>query len=250
MKVVIGSGGARGVIALGAVDELQRQGFFKDATEFAGVSIGAVIAAGLVLGVSPRKMLRIAAASPMQADIRPANFGMDTGKGLTKLIRRMLGLRQRISLAELHAKTAKTLVICVCNLTDRATEHWTHETHPDVSLLKALRISCSIPLVFGCVKHGGKLYVDGAVADTLPIGSDAANTLAIGFRSADGPIETMEDFVQALRGVRTVVGVPRMHLRLDPGDVDALDFDLSPEKMREAFENGRDQASSWAKKNV
>lgn len=249
MKIVLGSGGARGVIALGAVDELQRQGFFDEATEFAGVSIGSVLAAGLVLGVCPRKMLRTAVRWPMEPDLRPANFGLDRGKGLVKFIQRMLCLKKRITLGELHAQTKKTLVICVCNVSDRVPEYWSHKTHPDMSLVKALRISCSIPFIFGSVRHQGKLYVDGAWADALPMQGDK-DVLAIGFcNDQEGTIETLQDFVEALRTVRPPKN-PRLHLQLDPGAINVFAFDLSPDQLQEAYDSGKEQASRWAKKNV
>lgn len=248
-EIVIGSGGSRGILALGAVYHLQKHGYFDDATTYSGTSVGAVIAVGLALGIDPRRMLRVAAAFPIDPDISPKNFGVDSGKGLVAWIRRLLKLRGKLTLQELHDTTGKTVRICVCNLTDRRVEYWTHETHPTISVLKALRISCSIPLIFSAVMHEAKMYVDGAVVDPLPV-SIPDRALAIGFKTATTRVNTMQDFVEAIQSLRMCPAKPRYHLELDPGDLDSFDFSLDAAILKRSFFNGRDQASSWIKKNV
>jgi hypothetical protein len=248
--VVVSSGGARGLLALGAISELQRAGFLRDASSFAGTSIGAVIAAGLVLGRSPRRILEVAARRPLEAHVSPAHYGLDSGRGLHAWIRRVLGLRRPITLADVYAQTGKKLTICVCNLTDRKAEYWTHETHPNVSLTVALRISCTVPLVFSAVSFRGKLYVDGAVSNAVPVVDDPKRTLVLKFRSPPQPIRSMEDFLGALRTSGGSAAPVRYVVDIDPGALDPLHFALGDEAMREAYAQGRQQASRWVKKNV
>lgn len=248
-ELVVGSGGVRGAVALGAVHHLTRHGILDRVTVFSGTSIGAVIAAGLVLGISPLRMLRTAIRHPLKPDISPNNFGVDSGKGLVVLIRRMLRLDRRTTFRDVHESTGKTLRVCVCNLTDRNVEYWSHHTHPDTSVLQALRISCSIPLVFAGVDVDGKMYVDGAVADPLPVLS-ASRTLAIGFRIKKGTVATMQDFVEAIHASRIPPPTPKYFLELDPGDLDPFDFGLDADAMHKAFAEGQTQASNWTKKNV
>ena len=249
--VVLSSGGARGILALGAASELLRAKVFDRAKSFCGCSIGAVIAAGLVLGRTPRSMLEVAIKHPLEADIAPSNYGLDSGKGLAKWIRRMLGLKQPTTLAQVFQTHRVRLVICVCNVTDRVAEYWSHENYPDMDLVYALRVSCSVPLVFAAVKRNGKMYVDGAVADSLPI-ARPERTLAIAFAPPkSAPIDTIESFVRALRGVPWGhPPKPRFSVDIDPGDVDPLDFTLDPGRMRAAYTSGRRQAARWLKKNV
>jgi predicted acylesterase/phospholipase RssA len=247
-EIVIGSGGSRGIIALGAAFHLQKHGYFENATTYSGTSVGAVIAVGLALGIDPRRMLRVASTSPIEPDIAPKNFGVDSGKGLVAWLRRMLRLRGKMTLRDLHEKTGKTVRICVCNVTDRRVEYWTHETRPEMSVLKALRISCSIPLIFSAVMHDTKMFVDGAVVDPLPVHMPD-HALAIGFKTTK-PIDTMQDFVDAIQSIRMCPRKPRYYVELDPGDLDGFDFSLDAATLKRSFSNGRDQASSWIKKNV
>jgi predicted acylesterase/phospholipase RssA len=234
---------------LGAAWHLQRQGLFDRATTFSGTSIGAVIAAGVVLGRTCRGMLEIAIRYPMRPDVAFERFGMDSGRGLEAFIRRVLGLQGTETLADVHARTHKTVRICVCNVTTRLPEYWTHETHPDVLLTHALRISCSIPFVFATVEHAGHVFVDGAVVDPLPV-SRPTDALAVGFADRRGdPVRTTEEFIDALRVAARAPSSARYVLRLESRDViDAINLSPTPREMRAAFASGRHQASKWTKK--
>jgi predicted acylesterase/phospholipase RssA len=248
-EIVIGSGGSRGIIALGAAFHLKKHGYFERATTYSGTSVGAVIAVGLALGIDPRRMLRVASASPIDPDISPRNFGMDSGKGLVTWLRRMLRVPRKMTLQNLYEKTRKTVRICVCNVTDRRVEYWTHETHPEMPVLKALRISCSVPLIFSAVTHDTKMFVDGAVVDPLPV-LTPEHALAIGFSKATKCVDTMQDFIEAIQSMRIHPSTPRYYVELDPGDLHGFDFSLDAATLKRSFINGRDQASSWIKKNV
>jgi len=260
-ELVLGSGGARGILILGAAAELQRAGIFARLESYRGTSIGAVLAAGLALGRSPRAMLETAIRRPFEPDIAPGGFGVDTGKGLSVWIRRILRLSKPITLRGMYETTGKNLVICVCNVTRGVPEYWSHATHPDTDLLKALRISCSVPLVFAAVTVNRCLYIDGAVVDPVPV-SHERNAMVMAFRpddARDRTIDTMNDFASALcsmcvnaiqnaSGSRTAT--PRYVLDIDPAGVDPLDFAVDGAGMRAAYASGRKQASNWLKKNV
>lgn len=253
-EIVISSGGSRGIYALGAAWELQKRGYLDAVTMYSGTSVGAVIAAGLALGRSPLVMSRRVIRFPLEFDMSIAGhtFGLDPGKGLRTFIRRVLGLRRRMTLARVHETTGKTLRICVCNLSDGLAEYWTHETHPNVDLVTALRISCSIPIMFTPVRYKGKMYVDGAIVDPLPI-VDASKTLAIGFESPKvHSLETMGDFIGALRAaIRPSTTLPCRHfLKLQCMDIDEFQFVLPPPVLKKCFASGKQQASDWIKKNV
>lgn len=248
-EVCIGSGGPRGTLFLGAASCLQREGYFDAATTFSGASVGAVIAAGLVLGRNCRNMLEIAIKHPIQPDIVPGSFGFDTGKGLAQFIRRLLGLRKKMTLADMFARTGKTLRICVCNVSKKRAEYWTHETHPNVSLVHALRISCSVPFMFSAVRYRGDLFVDGAIADHLPC-SCPKNAIAIELNTPPKPIDTGVDFVDALRACAIPRTSPAYHVKIDPGHVDPFDFAPTPKDSRTAFDAGKKQAAQWVKKVV
>ncbi len=250
-ELTISSGGARGVLALGAVHALSKAQALQHVETYSGTSVGAVIAAGLALGVAPGRMLAVAVRHPIQADIKPGRYGLDTGRGLCCWIRRILQLRQKMTLGDVYERTGKKLVVCVCNLSEKKSEYWSHETHPDMSLVKALRISCSIPLVFSAVKHNGHIYVDGAVVQPVPITGNPREAMTIVFDAPPKPINTMNDFVASLRSVVVHSDVcPRYNVVIDPGSVDPLDIGMTADKLQAAYRDGKRQASKWVKKNI
>ena len=253
-ELAISSGGSRGIYALGAAWELQKRGYFESVTVYSGTSVGAVIAAGLALHRSPFAMVRTATRFPLESDMSSPgqNFGLDAGKGLRRFIRRILGLRRRTTLADVYKTTGKTVRICVCNVTDGIPEYWTHITHPDVDLVTALRISCSIPLMFQPVRYASKLYVDGAIVDPLPLLNES-KTLAIGFEyPRSRSLDTMGDFIGALRTAnRPPPGLPtHQFLQLRCTDLDEFQLVLPPAVLKKCFASGKKQASDWVKKNV
>lgn len=264
-RLSISGGGARGVLALGALAELRAKGLLSDVRECTGTSVGAVLAAGVVMGRTPREMLRAAEKFPLDVAALVAAAALSKhGHDDTPLItwiRRVLGIKRKTkppTLGELYRDTGVTLRINVCNITDRKGETWTHATHPRVSLLKALRISCGVPVLFAPVKHDGKAYVDGCVARHDHRDAD----LFIWFRDpttvnqSTAAAENFLSFSAYLAALRETMAAPAARdepahksMGLDAGQLSALDFGLAAPAMREAYASGRRQASVWIKKN-
>ena len=239
----IGSGGARGIVALGALAPLQRAGYFSGVAEYRGSSVGAVLAAGLALGVPPHRMLRACTKNALQTDGGPgaaAGFGIDGGRGLARWITRVLRLRRPLCLREVPA-----LTVCVTNLDARRAEYWSARTHPDADLVSVLRTSCSVPLVFASVVHGGVRYVDGGVADPLP-----AADFRIAFARPPAAPDTVGAFVAALSECPAPPPAARDVLVLDPGDITPLDFGLDAAALAAAYASGAAQARAFVKKNA
>lgn len=238
--MVLASGGARGVCALGAASALKDAGFFDAVQTYSGTSVGALIAAGLALGRHPKAMLAAALRHPMQPDLVPGTYGMDRGRGLARFVNKVLGLRRKVTFAEVP-----NLRVCVYNASRKRPEYWDRTTHPDVSIAFAVRVSCTVPFVFGAVRFRGDLYVDGAVADPVPVRAPQ-RTLAVRF--APRPVDdTLESFTAALRYVEIKSAKWSIELTTD---LQPLAFDAPPHALRRAFEDGKAQASQFVKKNL
>ncbi len=61
------------------------------------------------------------------------------------------------------------VVICATSLTRRAPLYISSASHPDMSVMDALRMSCAIPLYFTPVVLGGEVLVDGCITDCAPV---------------------------------------------------------------------------------
>lgn len=248
-EIVIGSGGARGIVALGTLHELQTQGLLDKVTTFHGTSVGALLCAGLVLGRSSEVMLQRIIKYPLRCDPSTATgFGIDSGKSLVTCIRKVLRIRNNLTLSDVYKQTRKTLYICVCNVSLQKVEYWSHTTHPDVSLLRALRCSCSIPVLFKPVVHQGHLYVDGAVGRHTPPADHPERALTIHFMSKPAAITSWPSYFAALSNVHDGAKT-RFVISLE-SDIDPLSFEFTPEEAQRYFALGQERALQFIKKNM
>lgn len=259
-ELVIGSGGARGILALGTLHELQKDGVLDNVRTFHGTSVGALLCAGLILGESCETLLDRIIKYPLRCQSTGAQgFGLDSGKSLRGFIKKVLRCRHDVTLQSLYTKTRKTLYICVCNVTKQCVEYWSHRTHPDMSLLRALQCSCTIPFIFKPVKiktsSGSKsnnvcanLYVDGAVGRHIPRAETPERALTLHFSSVPSPISSWAEYLTALGNVQDTA-TTRYVISLE-SDIDPFSFEFSKEDAHTYFRMGQDQALLFMKKNM
>jgi predicted acylesterase/phospholipase RssA len=63
------------------------------------------------------------------------------------------------------------------NLTDEKREYISCNTHPDISVTSAVRMSSSYPLLFEPYEQNGKLYLDGGIVDNFSIETASLETV-------------------------------------------------------------------------
>jgi predicted acylesterase/phospholipase RssA len=73
-----------------------------------------------------------------------------------------------ITFKELYEKTNKEYIVKVYNYTDTKTEYLSYINNPDLSVIKAISMSCCIPIFFKPIKYNDKLYIDGGVTGPTP----------------------------------------------------------------------------------
>ncbi len=157
--LVLSGGGARGFAHLGVIHALREAGVAIDCV--GGVSIGAIIAAGVALGWSDQEMhIRYQRSF---VDSNPVNdytfplVALTRGRKVSRLLRQEFG--------EIAVEDLRLPFFCAsANLTTgRIFEH----RHGPVWL--ALRASVAIPGVMPPVFSGEQVLVDGAAINNLPI---------------------------------------------------------------------------------
>jgi hypothetical protein len=262
--LVVSGGGMRGIASLGAAVALRRAGVLKHVTTLVGTSAGALVAAALALDRAGVTLLHDLSKTTYSPDIDLArllgSYGIDSGRHLDRWIAELMG-GQRYTFRDVRALFGVDLVVCVTNVTERRAEYLGPATAPDMDVGLALRMSCSIPLYFSAVTHGGCVYVDGAVSDNFPVewaaeqyGGDTL--VGIGFRPRRAPATpdaSLEDYLGALVecAVRRRAPAPDARiLQLDTGAKSAFDFSMSHRDMKRLFAAGSKQAREWHKKRV
>lgn len=231
--LVLSGGGINGLAHVGCIAGLGDD-FLKHVTTVVGTSAGALVAAIFCLGLDMREVFRTLYAmdrrklSSTALETVVTSFGLDDGKGLETLIRTFVP--PTTTFADVLRDRGKTLLITATRLNDGASVVFGPETpHADMPIALAVRISCSIPLVFAAVRYRDGLYVDGSVLDNFPVeigrrGPKKRRVLGISVsrfheKPENATIETLGDFAGAL--MRTIVaaaqkqprGISTIHVR-------------------------------------
>jgi len=237
--LVLSGGGINGLAHVGCLAGLGIDDVLAGVDTVVGTSAGSLVAAIFCLGLDMREVFRTlyamdrrrlgSTANALETVV--ASFGLDDGRGLETLIRTFVP--PALTFADLLRDRGKTLLITATRLNDGAPVVFGPKTpHADVPIALAVRMSCSIPLVFAAVRYRGALYVDGSVLDNFPIGVAAAQkkkrVLGIAVsRFHEKPetaatIETLGDFAGAL--MRTVVAAAQKQPPPRRGGVSTIDI--------------------------
>lgn len=171
--LVLSGGGQAGWDMLGAINHIQEEIPSFDA--YVGTSVGGVIATLCSVGfhaVELFETLQHVDISNKPSLVRCVEeFGLCDSQPLmnsvTKLLEDKCGPEPTFKTH--HERFGVDLVITGVCVTTQQTEYFRWDTHPDMKLMDAIRITCAVPILFVPVKHDDRLYVDGALGDNFPI---------------------------------------------------------------------------------
>lgn len=157
--VALGGGGARGLAHIGVIKVLEAEGIVPAA--ISGTSMGAIVGAFWAAGYTAAQMAEVALALDPRTLGTFDQVALRTGAMLS-------GNSVEAMLREYLPATFEELRVPFgCVATDLITDTAVRFTSGD--LIRALRASMSIPLVFTPVRTDGMLLVDGYVAEPVPV---------------------------------------------------------------------------------
>jgi NTE family protein len=176
LAFVLGGGGARGALQVGALQALLESGFQPDL--LVGTSIGAVNATFLALhGFSKHSLdlLTVAWHKAAGLDLLPANYFLLTLRAMfgrssrnpSQRIRDFFianGLKPQLRFADIRQPS---LIIVSSNL--NTGKPVLHGNSPDEEILEALLLSTALPPWVMPVRKQGRYLIDGGVVSNLPI---------------------------------------------------------------------------------
>jgi predicted acylesterase/phospholipase RssA len=194
--MVLSGGAFRSITIVGCIKFLEEQNQMKNITTVVGTSAGSIIGFLTVLGMSSRDMTTFIKDLTTKDYIKDMDmseilnlfqtYGVNSGtiieQFVSEALTQKLGLGD-ITFLELAKHTGKNLVVCVGNISKEREEFWSVDTSPSTSVIKAIRASCSLPIIFTPVTHKGDLYVDGGLYNNFPIdffkGSNFADVVGV-----------------------------------------------------------------------
>jgi NTE family protein len=160
VALVLGSGGARGLAHIGAIEELEARGY--KITSIAGCSMGSIIA-GMYAAGKLKDAKKWFLTVDKQLILKMLDVNFLSGNSIVK--------GQRI-IEELKTVVPDQLLEKLpipCSLVAADMISTEQVVFTKGSLFEAIRASISIPLFFEPVQRGRKLLIDGGVLNPLPL---------------------------------------------------------------------------------
>ncbi|WP_426701400.1 patatin-like phospholipase family protein [Rhodanobacter sp. Col0626] len=159
VALALGAGGAKGLAHIGAIEEIEAQGF--EITAIAGTSMGALI--GGVYAMGKLDVYRDWVCTLARLDVFKLLDWTFSGGGLIKGERIIGTLRELIG--DVCIEELPLAFTAVATDLDREREVWLTRG----SLFDAIRASISIPTVFRPYSVGGRRLLDGALLNPVPV---------------------------------------------------------------------------------
>jgi NTE family protein len=208
-------GGVKGIAFIGALEKLLEKNIFllSDIKTFVGTSAGAMISFLLNLGWSVNEIKDFVLNfnfNKLTSEVNSIsffeNFGIQDGDRIQLLFIKFLESKlnvKDITFEELYNKTGKKLLVIGTNITKSEEVVFSYKTTPNFSVILALRISVSIPIIFKPVKYENEFYVDGGVVNNFPI-NHCSKKKTIGFyikNSYSNEITSIKSLITSILGL-------------------------------------------------
>jgi NTE family protein len=181
-------GGIKGFSFIGILEKLLESNIIEldKINKYVGTSVGSIISFFLILGYTIQEIKDFVLTfnfSKLNGDVDCVNlfqhYGINTGDKMkllfTKFLENKFNIKD-ITFEELFNLTQKHLLVIGTNLTKGREELFSLETTPTMSVITAIRISISVPIIFTPVNFNDNLYVDGALVNNFPINYCQTNT--------------------------------------------------------------------------
>lgn len=182
IALVLSGGGARGIAHIGAIEELEEQGF--EITSISGTSMGALVGGVYAAGTLQDYKKWIYTIDKMKifhlVDFTFSSQGLIKGD---RLFKKMKDFIQDQKIEDLKVNYAATATDIKNNK---------EIVFQKGSLLEAIRASIAIPTVFTPVVSNNSVLVDGGVMDNVPVKHVKRNKddlLVIVYVNADIPVD-------------------------------------------------------------
>jgi predicted acylesterase/phospholipase RssA len=238
---------------------------------FVGTSAGAILAFLLNIGVTINELEEFIYAFKFENLIGEIDcitlledFGINDGTRIViKIYVEFLKRKYKksdITFSELYNITNKKLIIIGTNLTKYTEAVFSVDNTPDFSVIQALRISTSIPVIFTPVIMDNIVYVDGAIINNFPL-NHCPKDNTFGFYIVYNPIKinAFYDLVMSCLST-TINAITTMYLynnnslnkniiKINNPTNEITSFNISREMIDNIFQLGIDATKLYLENN-
>lgn len=190
--LVLSGNSTNAVVTLGALQYLYDNNIITNIKNYVGVSSGSILSTLLLIGYQPlelltylciekifKKMIQFNISNMLL--LRKPLMNFDTIQNIIEnLIVDKIGFLPTMKSIEDFSN--KKIIFTTYNLTDDKKEYITSQTHSNLSIVNAIRMSSTFPLIFEPFNYNNKLYLDGGVFNNFPIeyGENLSNSKCLG----------------------------------------------------------------------
>ena len=258
-RLVLSGGGPRGVGILGALHYIDETKELSGIKEYWGTSVGSVISLLHLIGYTPfdifhqffmfdhlvdtdqfdlPNILETSALCPIEV----------FGNKIRYFIEKKLGRDANLTFLELYMRFEKKIHIIGANTDTMSGECFDVDTRPDMKIIDAIEISCSLPYIFTKKEFEGHIYVDGGFINNYPINlADDGKHNVLGVCVFGGTTTTANDYIG---WIYRLLLMPQMELHREHvarlsdkcikveitiNNISIIDMTLKPKKKIEIF---------------
>ncbi len=178
--LVLSGGGIKGISTLGALKYLYENEILLKPDIFCGTSVGGAICLLLNIGFSPIAIYNIFESidftqlitSDIENILDDTCFGFNSPDPMMYVLVTLLKNKnhdKKITFKELYNNTGSKLIVTGTCINDASIHFFSVDKTPDMEVLKAIRITISIPIFFKPFNHENKIWIDGACINNYPI---------------------------------------------------------------------------------
>ncbi len=176
--LVLSGGGVKGIHYIGIIKKLEELNIINQIKTLCGTSIGAFFSVLINIGFSSKDLFdfillfNLNKVNKLDTSNFFSYFGINDGNNLEIILENMFelkGFNKDINFLDLFNKTKIELTISGVCINEKQCHYFNYKNYPNMQVIKAVRISTSVPLYFTPVLFESKLWVDGAVIDNYPI---------------------------------------------------------------------------------
>jgi NTE family protein len=181
-SIVIAGGALKVLSVIGIIKYLEEKNLIGDIHNFTGSSAGGIMCLLLALDYKSddiKQLIIQALKNDKLTNIDPdgifsilETYGLIDGDNIEEYLDTLIYKKYKkkgMTFIELAKVSGNNLVICVSNLTKEQHEYMCVDNTPNMSIAKAVRISCSIPILYNPVIINENIYLDGGVYNNFPI---------------------------------------------------------------------------------
>lgn len=182
-NLVLEGTGMTGLAYIGVLKILEEQNIIDNIENIIGTSSGAIMASLISIGYTSEQIYNLSKNLDWSNMVKKRNcffqmfhfwnrYGLFKYDNIEKTLKnfffRKLG-KTDITFKEHYEITKKNLILVGVNINNKNAEYFSYSLTPDMSVIKAIKISSSFPFIFDPVKHNNMLYIDGGIMNNFAI---------------------------------------------------------------------------------